>query len=223
MISRRAAFIFSLSVGLVAASLAAKAQPSVSSPRIGWLGTPGRAANADFIRGFSEALRQLGYADGRIGVEYRFADGRAERLPGLAGELVNLPVDAIIVAGSQATTAAKRATATIPIVMVSVGDPVGTGLVASLAKPGGNVTGLSAAHDDIAVKWLDLFREVVPKASRFGCLEDPSQPEDRGAHVSAIGAPASRPRRRLSDSCRDDHGCAALERTLQLIALQRRR
>lgn len=136
MISRRAAFIFSLSVGLVAASLAAQAQPSVSSPRIGWLGTPGRAANADFIRGFSEALRQLGYADGRIGVEYRFADGRAERLPGLAGELVNLPVDAIIVAGSQATTAAKRATATIPIVMVSVGDPVGTGLVASLAKPG---------------------------------------------------------------------------------------
>jgi putative ABC transport system substrate-binding protein len=189
MIGRRTALALGLSVALLSASLGVEAQPARKMPRIGWLGVPGQAGNADFIRGFRDGLRQLGYEEGKdINLEYRFADGRAERLPTLALELVNLHVDAIVVIGGQAATAAKHATTTIPIVMVSVGDPVETGLVASLAKPGGNVTGLSAAHGDMAAKWLDLLREVVPKASRFGYLEDPNTPMSQILFREILGA-----------------------------------
>ena len=172
-----APLVLSLGIAFLAGLLTAEAQPPSRIPRIGWLGVPGHAANADILSGFWDGLRQLGYTDGKnITIAYRFADGRAERLPTLALELINLPVDAIVVTSSQAARAAKQATTTIPIVMVSVGDPVGTGLVASLAKPGGNITGLSASHGDIAAKWLDLLREVVPRASRIGFLEDPTTP-----------------------------------------------
>jgi putative ABC transport system substrate-binding protein len=166
--------ILSLSVVLVAVSFAARAQTMSKMPRIGWLGAPNAAGNADQIQGFRGGLRALGYAEGKdIFVEYRFADGRVERLPSLALELVHLNVDAIVVTGSQAATAAKQATGTIPIVMVGVGDPVAIGLVASLAKPGGNMTGVSAAHGDFSAKWLELLLEVVPKASSIGYLDDP--------------------------------------------------
>ncbi len=166
-----------LTLSLALTPLAAESQPARKVPRIGWLGLPGQAGNADIISGFWEGLRQLGYTEGKnITIEYRFAEGRAERLSNLAVELVNLHMDAIVVIGGQAATAAKQATSTIPIVMVSVGDPVGAGLVASLAKPGGNLTGLSAAHGDISVKWLELLREVVPRAARIGYLEDPNSP-----------------------------------------------
>ena len=148
---RSLGLLVTLALGLLVAPLAADAQQAGKVPRIGWLGLPGQAGNADIIGGFREGLRQLGYTEGKnITIEYRFADGRAERLSNLAVELVGLHVDAIVVTGSQAATAAKHATATIPIVMVSVGDPVAIGLIASLAKPGGNVTGLSAAHGDIS-------------------------------------------------------------------------
>ena len=174
---RTVAFILPLALSILLAPVAADEQRAGKVPRVGWLGLPSQAANADFIGGFLEGLRQLGYTEGKdIAIEYRFADGRAERLSSLAVELVNLHVDAIVVVGSQVATAAKQATTTIPIVMVSVGDPVGTGLVTSLAKPGGNITGLSAAHGDISAKWLELLREVVPRASRFGYLEDPNSP-----------------------------------------------
>jgi len=164
-------------VGLIAGShliaVSVQAQQATKVSRIGWLGLPGQASNADFIEGFRDGLRQIGYTEGKnITIEYRFADGLIDRLPGLAAELVRLQVDAIVVSGSQAASAAKQATATIPIVMVSVGDLVGIGLVASLAKPGGNITGLSAAHGDISVKWFQLLREVVPKASRIAYLDD---------------------------------------------------
>jgi putative ABC transport system substrate-binding protein len=162
-------------------------------PRIGWLGVPGHAANADILSGFWDGLLQLGYAEGKnITIAYRFADGRAESLPTLALELINLQADAIVVTSSQAAAAAKQATTTIPIVMVSVGDPVGTGLVASLAKPGGNITGLSASHGDIAAKWLDLLREVVPKVSRIGFLEDPTTPMAQIFFREILGAGQSR-------------------------------
>ena len=174
---RTVAFILPLALSILLAPLAADAQRAGKVPRIGWLGLPSQAANADFIGGFREGLRQLGYTEGKdIAIEYRFADGRAERLSSLAVELVNLRVDGIVVVGSQVATAAKQATTTIPIVMVSVGDPVGTGLVTSLAKPGGNITGLSAAYGEISAKWLELLREVVPRASRFGYLDDPNSP-----------------------------------------------
>ena len=169
----RRAFLAGTGSLLLAAPLTARAQPARKVPRIGWLSLSTAAGNADILAGFREGLQQVGYTEGKsITIEYRFADGRFERVSNLAVELVDLRVDAIVVTGSQAAAAAKQATATIPIVMVSVGDPVGMGFVASLAKPGGNITGLSAAHGDISVKWLELLREVVPKASRIGYLED---------------------------------------------------
>ena len=130
-----------LALALLAAATSAKAQQA-GSPRIGWLGLPAQAANADLIAGFREGLRELGYTEGKnLIIDYRFAEGQSERLGHLAVELVGLPVNAIVVTSAPAAIAAKRATATIPIVMVTVGDPVGVGLIASLAKPGGNVTG----------------------------------------------------------------------------------
>jgi putative ABC transport system substrate-binding protein len=178
MTRKIAAFVLiCLSVALVAASLPTQAQPVSKIARVGWLAAPAAAGNADFVEGFRDGLRRLGYNEGRnIVIEFRFADGQMDRLPGLALELANLRVDAIVVVGSQAAVAARGATATIPIVMVSVGDPAAIGLVASLAKPGGNVTGLSTAHSDLATKWLELLLEVVPKASLFGYLDDPNSP-----------------------------------------------
>ncbi len=174
---RTVTFILPIALSILLAPLAADAQRAGKVPRVGWLGLPRQAANAELIEGFREGLRQLGYTEGKdIALEYRFADGRAERLSSLAVELVNLDVDAIVVVGSQVATAAKQVTTTIPLVMVSVGDPVGTGLVTSLAKPGGNITGVSAGHGDISAKWLELLREVVPRASRFGYLDDPTSP-----------------------------------------------
>ncbi len=189
----RGALALGLGVGLLAAALGVQAQPASKTFRIGWLGVPGQTSNADFIRGFWEGLRLLGYTEGKdLSIEYRFADGRPELLPRLAGELVNLRVDAIVVTGSQAATAAKQATATIPIVMISVGDPVGGGLVASLAKPGGNITGVSSSHGDIAAKWLDLLMDVVPKASRIGYLDDPNTPLSQIFLKEIVGAGRSR-------------------------------
>ena len=189
----RGALALGLSVGLLAAALVVQAQPASKTFRVGWLAVPGQTGNADFIRGLWEGLRLLGYTEGKdLSIEYRFADGRPELLPRLAGELVNLRVDAIVVTGSQAAAAAKQATATIPIVMISVGDPVGGGLVASLAKPGGNITGVSSSHGDIAAKWLDLQMDVVPKASRIGYLDDPNTPLSQIFLKEIVGAGRSR-------------------------------
>jgi putative ABC transport system substrate-binding protein len=161
------------SVCLLAAPLAAEAQPAGKVYRIGWLSLSTPAGNADLLAGFREGLQNAGYTEGKsITIELRFADGQAERLSSLALELVGLAVDEIVVTSSQVAAAAKRATATIPIVMISVGDPVGVGLIASLARPGGNITGVSTAQQDFAAKWLQLLHEVAPKASRIGYLED---------------------------------------------------
>jgi putative tryptophan/tyrosine transport system substrate-binding protein len=165
-----------LTFSILASPLAADAQPA-QIPRVGWLGLPGQAGNADTVAGFREGLRELGYTDGKnVTIEYRFAEGRTERLAHLAAELVRLPVNAIVVTSGPATIAAKRATATIPIVIVGVADPVGIGAITSLAQPGGNVTGVSSANEDISAKWLELLREVVPKASQIGYLDDLDSP-----------------------------------------------
>jgi len=146
--------------------------------RIGWLSMA--ASNDDLLSGFRPGLEQLGYIEGQnIAIDYRFADGLTDRLEKQAVELVRLRVDAIVATGSQAAEAAKRATSTIPIVMVAVGDPVGLGLVASLNRPGGNITGLSYAQADTAAKWLEYLHDVVPKATRIGYLEDMSAPVSR--------------------------------------------
>lgn len=189
MIGGRTSVALTLTLALLAASIAVKAQQT-GIPRIGWLGLPGQAANADLVAGFREGLRELGYTEGKnLTIEYRFAEGRVERLAHLAVELVGLPVNAIVVTSVQATIAAKRATATIPIVMVTVSNPVGTGLITSLAKPGGNVTGVSSAHEDISAKWLGLLREVVPRASQIGYLDDLDSPTVQILlkHIQAAG------------------------------------
>jgi putative ABC transport system substrate-binding protein len=159
-------------------------------PRIGWLGGPTRASAEIFIGAFQEGLKERGWVEGRtLAVEWRFADGQAERLPGLASELVVRQVDAIVVPSTPTALAAKRATATIPIVTVAVGDPVALGLVASLARPGGNVTGLTAMADArIMGKVVSLLREAVPTANRLGLLWNPATAGGARAVREAAGA-----------------------------------
>ena len=142
--------------------LAARAQQPTKLPTVGFLGSSTRSAWSDWVAAFVRRLRQLGWIEGRtIAIEYRWAEGRSERFTEMAAEFVRLKVD-IIVTGGTAVPAAKLATSTIPIVFPVAADPVGGGLVASLARPGGNVTGLSAQSDDLAAKRIGLLREVLP-------------------------------------------------------------
>lgn len=150
-------------------------QPAGKTNLIGFLG--GTSAGDVPLPRFREGLRELGYLEGRnVAFEYRFAEDKNERLPGLAAELVRRKVDVILTHGSPATRAAKDATSTIPIVMVGTGDPVGTGFVASLARPGGNVTGLSTIDVGLAAKRLELLKEAVPKLSHVAVLRNPANP-----------------------------------------------
>ena len=177
---RPATFIITLVFALLAAPLAAGAQVPGKVPRIGFLSTFSPADSPRWLQGFRQGLRDLGYTEGHnIAIEYRYAEGRLERLPDLAAELVRLKVDVIVSENTPASLAAKQATATIPIVMMIVGDPVGSGLVASLARPGGNVTGMSVQLPELDAKRLQLLKEVVPKASRVAVLWNPTSPITR--------------------------------------------
>ena len=152
--------------------LAADAQRASTIPRIGFLSPSPRP---DFEEAFWQELRRLGYEKGRnIAVEYRSAQGNFERLPDLAAELVNLKVDVIVADVTQASLAAKKATATIPIVMIGVGDPVGTGLIASFARPGGNVTGTSTLAAEVVGKQLEVLHQLLPGVSRVATLWNPA-------------------------------------------------
>jgi putative tryptophan/tyrosine transport system substrate-binding protein len=155
----------------VVAGTVAQAQQPAKVPRIGFLGAAYPSTNAARIEAFRQGLRELGYVEGKnIIVEYRWAEGKTERLPNLAAELVRLKVDIIVTAGPAATRPAKEATSTIPIVMAFDNDPVGSGFVASLARPGGNITGLSALFPELSGKRLELLKEVVPMLSRMVVL-----------------------------------------------------
>jgi ABC-type uncharacterized transport system substrate-binding protein len=157
-------------VVLLAVAVIAEAQQPKKVPRIGFL-----SAAPSIDSAFLEGLRDLGYVDGKtIVIEHRSADGKLERLPELAADLVNLKVDIIVTQGTPSAQAAKKATNTIPIVMATSGDAVGTGLVASLARPGGNVTGLSILATDIDTKWLELLKEAARKISRVAWLANPA-------------------------------------------------
>ena len=171
----RLALIVALALGVFAAPAAADAQPP-KVPRIGILWPSPISAIAHNFEAFRQGLRELGYVEGQnIAIEFRSAEGKWERLPDLAAELVRLRVD-VIVTNTPAALAAKQATRTIPIVMAVSGDPVGDGLVASLARPGGNVTGLSLMVPELGGKRLQLFKEVVPRASRVAVLSNPTVP-----------------------------------------------
>jgi putative ABC transport system substrate-binding protein len=166
-----------LALFVLAQPLAAEAQQAAKVFRIGILGhfPPTEPEVSRLWEGFLQGLRELGYVEGQnIVIERRYSEGRFERLPALAAELVGLRVDLILATATPGAVAAKQATSTIPIVMTHHSDPVGTGLVASLAKPGGNITGLSLLSPEIAVKRLDLLKQVVPKISRVAVLSNPA-------------------------------------------------
>jgi putative ABC transport system substrate-binding protein len=176
----RVSSVVMLIIALLAAPLAAEAQQPAKAYRIGFLGTDTTAFATGPLAAFLQGLRDLGYAEGRnFAIEYRWAGGNYDRLAGLAAELVDLKVDLIVTYGTPGCQAAKHATTTIPIVMAVVGDPVRSGLVASLARPGGNMTGLSIQDFELIIKRFELLKEVVPTASRVAYLEVPgTQPTD---------------------------------------------
>jgi len=162
---------------LSALCFAASAQQPKKIPRIGYLAGITRTAQSARIEAFRQGLRELGYMEGKnIIIESRYAEGKPDRVRTLAAELVSLNVDVILSAGSSDTRAAKEATATIPIVMAAAGDPVASGFVTSLAKPGANVTGLSILAPELSGKQLELLKEIVPKLSRVAVFETSTTP-----------------------------------------------
>ena len=166
-----------LTLALLLAPLASDAQQTGTVYRIGFLGNSTAALEANLVGPFREGLRDLGYDEGRnVLIEYRWAEGKYERFPALIAELIALKVDVIVTAGPPAPLAVKKATTSVPLVMVAVGDPVGTGIVASLNRPGGNITGLTSISPELEGKRLELLREVVPKLSRVAVLWNPVSP-----------------------------------------------
>ena len=195
-------------LALLVAPLGGEAQQAEKVARIGVLrsGSP----PDPFVEAFRQGLNELGYAEGRnISIEYRWAEGRDERLPRLAADLVRLKVDVIVAAGS-AVLPTKQATTTIPIVMPVATDPVGLGLVASLARPGGNITGISFLSEELPGKWLELLKEALPRISRVAVLRHPANdPSSSLAKVSQVAARSLDVRLQILNASRpDDLGAA---------------
>jgi len=174
---KRRDFITMLGGAAAAWPITAQAQQPAKLPTIGFLvaGTP--SSHGQWVAAFVQRLRELGWIEGRtIAIEYRWAEGRSDRAAELAAEFVRLNVDVIVTSATAVIVAAMQATSIIPIVFAAAGDPVGTGLVASLARPGGNVTGLSMQQTDLAAKRLELLREVVPALRRLAILANVAGP-----------------------------------------------
>jgi putative ABC transport system substrate-binding protein len=168
---RKTVIGFTLSTLLFALCSAAAAQQPAGIPRIGILSAAPGSVFPARVEAFRLRLRELGYVEGKsIVIEYRYGEGKRERLPDLVAELVQLKVDVIVTIGPGATLAAKKASGTIPIVFAGASDPVGTGIVSSLARPGGNITGLSLMAPDLDGKRLELLKEAVPKVARVAFL-----------------------------------------------------
>jgi putative ABC transport system substrate-binding protein len=166
-----------LATAILISAPAAHAQQSGKNPRIGFLDASTASGMAVLVDAFRQEMSKLGWVEGKnIAMEYRFGEGKTERLPELAADLVRLKVDLIVTTGDPPAWAAKKATTTIPIVMANAGDPVGSGLIASLARPGGNVTGLSSLGTELNSKRLEVLKDAVPKLARVGLL--------RGAAIS---------------------------------------
>jgi putative ABC transport system substrate-binding protein len=175
----RRMFIASMVGAILSAPLAAQAQEPGKLPRIGFLGNSNATLEANLVGPFREGLRDLGYVEKQnLLIEYRWAEGKYERFPALIAELIAAKVDVIVTAGTPASLAVKKATAAIliPLVMIAVGDPVGTGLVATLARPGGNATGLTSVSPELEGKRLELLKEVFPIVSLVAVLWNPVSP-----------------------------------------------
>jgi len=186
----RRAFIGSLAGGLLAVPLAARAQQAAKVPRIGYLSANSMVASPPNLHeAFRQGLRDLGYVEGRnVVIEYREAEGKFERLPGLAADLIALNVDVIVAPTTVAALAAKQVTRTLPIVFFGATDPVTGGLVDSLARPGGNVTGLAGFSPELVGKCLEVLKQAVPGASRVAILWQPGSGGERTEKDTLKGA-----------------------------------
>src|SRR5262245_62128682 len=174
---RRRKFITLLGGAAFASALSVRAQEPRKLLTIGYLGPGTASSQSEWTAPFVQRLRELGWIEGRtVAIEYRWAEGRSERFAEIAAELVRLKVDVIVTQSTPSVLAAKQATFVIPIVFASAGDPVGTGIVASLARPGGNITGLSGQATDTAAKRLELLREVVPNLRRLAIMGNVGNP-----------------------------------------------
>jgi putative ABC transport system substrate-binding protein len=179
--NNRRKLLVALGAGALAAPFSSFAQQQGKVWRVGFLAQRSRPASldSDIYGAFPRGMREFGYVEGKnLVIEWRFADGKVERLPGLAAELVRLKVDVIVAGATPSVQAAHLATTTIPIVLVAVPDPVGEGFVTSLSRPGGNITGLSTIGTEVSIKQLELLRAVVPKLSRVAVLFNPLNPSD---------------------------------------------
>jgi putative ABC transport system substrate-binding protein len=178
--------MLSLVVAVLVAPITAKAQPPGKVPRVGVIGE--RSPTDPFLAAFRQGLRELGYTEGQnIIIEYRYTQGVGDRYPNLTAELIRLKVDVLVVGGTVGARSAKAQTTTVPIVLTLAGDPVGSGLVASLARPGGNATGLSNIIADLSGKQLELLQLAVPQVSRVTVLYNPANPAARAALNEARG------------------------------------
>jgi ABC-type uncharacterized transport system substrate-binding protein len=174
---KRRAFISLLGGAAAAWPLAARAQQTGKLPTIGYSGGGTPSTDSQRVAAFLQRLHELGWAEGRnVVIEYRWPEGRNDRIAEIAVELVRIKVDVIVTTGTPGALAAQQATSVIPVVMTTVADPVGSGLVASLARPGGNITGLSLQQADLAGKRLELLREVIPALRRLAILANVSNP-----------------------------------------------
>src|SRR5215470_17452665 len=175
---------------MVALCAAAEAQQPTKVPRIGFLDPSTASGMAGLLEAFRQELSKLGWIEEKnITIEYRFAEQKRERVPELAADLVRLKVNLIVASGTPSAFAAKKATTTIPIVVVNVGDPVGSDLVASLARPGGNVTGTSSLSPELNTKGLEILKDAVPKLARVGFLRTRTanlQPKELRAAALAL-------------------------------------
>ena len=181
--STRRAFLIALAAGALAVSVGGEAQQPGRMYRVGFIGNSTAALEAHLVEPFRERLRELGYDERRnVVLEYRWAEGKYERFPAFVADLIARKVDVIVTAGTPATVAVKKATAQIPVVMVAVADPVGDGIVASLARPGANITGVSSIALDLEGKRLELLREVVSNAATIAVLWNPLNT----SHASAV-------------------------------------
>ena len=170
---------------LIASASPVSAQPSSKIPRVAMLIFGTRENAAKTIALFRQRLREIGYVEGKtILIEERYAEGNAQRLPELARELAQSRVDVIVAVAVAASVAARQATSTIPIVMVHAGNPIGAGLIASLARPGGNVTGTTSMIPELGAKQIELFRQLVPRVAKLGILVNPKNPGTASTNVA---------------------------------------
>jgi putative ABC transport system substrate-binding protein len=219
MISR-AAFAAVFALCLLAAPLVAEAQSGAKVYRVAYLGNSSAALESETVSAFRQGLRDLNYVEGKnLTIEYRWAEGRYDRFPSLVAEAVQLKVDVIVTAGTPAILAAKNGTRTIPIVMAAIGDPIAAGVVPSLARPGGNITGSASMTPEIDGKRLELLKEMVPGVSRVAVMWNPTNPNnaDRIAQIQA----AAKTLRLTLEPIVGAGDSRALERAFETIAAAR--